>query len=94
MLGPEQERLTTYFARAVFLLLTAVVPNMAGMLNPQTASAAQSHAGSYSRLVCDWDGACHTEARSTPWPFVTPHQCKMSSTAECRKWGAYEPGVW
>jgi hypothetical protein len=25
MLGPEQERLTTYFARAVFLLLTAVV---------------------------------------------------------------------
>ena len=92
MLGPEQERLTMYFARAVFLLLTAVVPNMAGMLNPQTASAAQSHA--YSRLVYDWDGACHTDARSPPWPFVTPHQCKMSSTAECRKWGAYEPGVW
>jgi hypothetical protein len=35
-LDPEQERWTMYFARAVFLLLTAVVPNMAVMLSPQS----------------------------------------------------------
>jgi hypothetical protein len=92
--------LAMQFAKTIFLPVMAVVTGTAVLLHVQAAGAAHAkktprHAGSYSRLICNLDGVCHTEVRSSPWSYDTnriTHGCKMSSKPGCLKWGAYQPG--
>ena len=92
--------LTMQLAKRIFLPVMAMVASTAVLLHVHAAIAAHvkktpRHAGSYSRLICNWDGVCHTEVRSSPWRVETnriTHGCMQSAKPGCLKWGAYQPG--